>query len=180
MQRQFQIKPNRRSRNKHPLELRRTLGAGSLHRRYTSKGPADDHLEPFQRMCDGNHILMQQVSQVFIRDRTVGRMINFELGSEPAQPILLPLARQAIDPAILKNLFLQAFEDRCCCCLKTPPIVLGTQSVDAVTINTAITFKPDPTGESVKISRRIAVAPDSFPAATGAHVRPRPWVTFPQ
>jgi hypothetical protein len=52
----------------------------------------DDHLEPFQGMRDSNNIPDQQVPQEFARDHTVGRMVNVDLGSKSAPPILLPLA----------------------------------------------------------------------------------------
>ncbi len=90
--RDLQIKPDRIRRNKHPLEGNNAPKPVFLHRRHTDKRSTNNHLEPFQGMRGGNDIFAQQVLQEFARDHAVGRMVNFDLGSKPAQPILLPLA----------------------------------------------------------------------------------------
>ena len=60
--------------------------------------------------------------------------------------------------------------------LKTPPVGLRTQGMDAVAINATVSFEPDYLSNLIKISGRIAVTPKSFPVATWARLRPRPGV----
>ena len=90
--RDFQINPNKIRRNNHPLDGNNALRPVFLHRWHTDKRSTDNHLEPFQGMRGGNDILAQQVFKTFVCEHAVGRMVNFDLGSKPAQPILLPLA----------------------------------------------------------------------------------------
>jgi len=90
--RDFQINPNKIRRNNHLLEGNNARKTVFLRRRHTDKRPADDHLEPFQGMRGGDDIFAQQIFKVFVCKYSVGRMVNLDLGSKPAQPILLPLA----------------------------------------------------------------------------------------
>ena len=76
-------------------------------------------------MRDSNNMFAQQDLQAFMCNHSVRRMVDPELFLESAQPVLLSLARDAIDPTIFKNLDPQTFENRRCSGLKTPPMVLG-------------------------------------------------------
>jgi hypothetical protein len=55
--RDFQINPDSKSWNKHPLEVNYTPDTGSLGRRHTDQRSIDGHLEPFQGMRDGDNIV---------------------------------------------------------------------------------------------------------------------------
>lgn len=131
-------------------------------------------------MCCYDHISGQQIFQALIRVAAIRRMNNLGLCLESLHPVLLALTGEFTEPTIVFDLGPQTFNDRRYCGLKTPPVGLGAQGMNTVTINTAVSFKPDQPGISVKIPGRIAVAPEMIPSAAGTHVRPRPRVTLPQ
>lgn len=70
----------------------------------------------------------------------------------------------------------QAGNNLFCSTLKTPPVGLGAQGMDAAAINATVPFEPDYLSNLIEISGRIAVTPKSFPVATWARLWPWPGV----
>jgi len=158
-------------------------GAGfgqDLCRRHEGERSLDGYLPPFQRVSHGDDIPGQQVFQALICITAIRRMNDLELCLESLHPVLLALTGKFTQPTMVIDLKAQTSYDSRNGCLKTAPVRLGTQGMNAVTINTAVTFEPDQLGMPVKIPRRITMPPEVVPAAVRTHIRPRPWVTFPQ
>lgn len=131
-------------------------------------------------MCCDDDIPGQQVFQALIHITPIRRVNDLDLCHKTTHPVLLALPRKFFQPGMLFDFGSQTLNNGRGGGLKAPPVALGTQGVNAVTINTTVTFEPDESGISVEIPGCVAVAPEMFPAAVRARGRSRPRVIFTQ
>ena len=128
-------------------------------------------------MGGGNDVFDEKFSQAFEGEKTGGGTVSRKLLLQPTEPVLLSLAGETRDPAVLENFGTEALEDRSTLRLKSSPVIFGPQSVHGATFRTTISFQVERCGTPGEIARSITVAPE-FAPTTGTLRRPGPGIIF--